>query len=100
MSEGGILAGKAAVVTGGSRGIGRAIVERLCRDGADVVFSYVSGAGSADEVARGLPEVDLLLDGGPAPGGAPSTIVAFDGDVPVLLRAGAVAWDRVLKSLQ
>ncbi|WP_307815370.1 glucose 1-dehydrogenase [Streptomyces sp. 7-21] len=52
MSEGGILAGKAAVVTGGSRGIGRAIVERLCRDGADVVFSYVSGAGSADEVAR------------------------------------------------
>jgi L-threonylcarbamoyladenylate synthase len=57
-------------------------------------------AASADEVARGLPDVDLLLDGGPAPGGAPSTIVAFDGDVPVLLRAGAVAWDRVLKSLQ
>jgi L-threonylcarbamoyladenylate synthase len=57
-------------------------------------------AASADEVALGLPHVDLLLDGGPAPGGAPSTIVAFDRDVPVLLRAGAVAWDRVLKSLQ
>jgi L-threonylcarbamoyladenylate synthase len=59
-----------------------------------------AAAASADEVALGLPEVDLLLDGGPAPGGAPSTIIAFDGDVPVLLRAGAVAWDRVIKSLQ
>jgi L-threonylcarbamoyladenylate synthase len=57
-------------------------------------------ATSADEVARHLPEVDVLLDGGPAPGGAPSTIVGFDRDAPVLLRAGAVPWDRVLKSLQ
>jgi L-threonylcarbamoyladenylate synthase len=57
-------------------------------------------ATSADEVARTLPSVDLLLDGGNAPGGAPSTLVGFTADGPVLLRAGAVAWDRVLKSLQ
>ncbi|GAA4203259.1 SDR family NAD(P)-dependent oxidoreductase [Actinocatenispora rupis] len=43
---------RAAVVTGGSRGIGRAIVERLCRDGVDVVFSYASGVDAADEVVR------------------------------------------------
>jgi len=55
-------------------------------------------AVSADAVASALPDVDLLLDGGQAPGGAPSTIVAFDNDGPVLLRAGAVAWDRVIKS--
>lgn len=46
------LKGKTAVVTGGSRGIGRAIVERLARDGADVVFNYARSADSAAEVVR------------------------------------------------
>jgi 3-oxoacyl-[acyl-carrier protein] reductase len=48
----GVLEGKAAVVTGGSRGIGRAIVERLTRDGATVVFGY----RSRDEEARAVEE--------------------------------------------
>ena len=59
-----------------------------------------SPAASADAVVEALPDVDLLLDGGHARGGAPSTIVGFDHDGPVLLRAGVVAWDRVIKSLQ
>src|ERR1700761_72534 len=46
----GVLAGKAAVVTGGSRGIGRAIVLRLVADGASVVFSFGSNQQAADEV--------------------------------------------------
>lgn len=55
---------------------------------------------AADEVAAGLGEVvDLLLDGGAAPGGPPSTIVDIAGPEPVLLRAGAIAWERVLESL-
>ncbi|MEW6497964.1 MAG: SDR family NAD(P)-dependent oxidoreductase, partial [Cyanobacteriota bacterium] len=37
----GNLAGKVAIVTGSSRGIGRAIAERLGRDGANVVVTYV-----------------------------------------------------------
>jgi L-threonylcarbamoyladenylate synthase len=57
-------------------------------------------ARSADAVVSALPQLDLLLDGGDAPGGAPSTIVRFDSDAPVLIRAGAVSWERVLKSLQ
>jgi L-threonylcarbamoyladenylate synthase len=57
-------------------------------------------ADSADAVADALPEVDLLLDAGRAPGGAPSTIISFDADGPILVRAGAVPWERVLKSLQ
>jgi L-threonylcarbamoyladenylate synthase len=42
----------------------------------------------------------LVIDGGVTPGGAPSTIVDARGDAPVLVRAGAIAWNRVLESLQ
>ncbi|MCQ0023976.1 SDR family oxidoreductase [Streptomyces somaliensis DSM 40738] len=41
---------RAALVTGGSRGIGRAVVERLAGDGATVVFGYVSDERAAREV--------------------------------------------------
>ena len=41
--------------------------------------------------------VDVLIDAGPTPGGLPSTIVDATGDSPVLVRAGVVAWDRVLE---
>jgi 3-oxoacyl-[acyl-carrier protein] reductase len=39
-----------ALVTGGSRGIGRAVVSRLARDGYDVSFCYRSRADAAEEV--------------------------------------------------
>jgi 3-oxoacyl-[acyl-carrier protein] reductase len=51
-----VLKGKGAVVTGGSRGIGRAIVERLARDGADVVFTYARNADAAADVRRTVEE--------------------------------------------
>ena len=49
-----VLAGKVAFVTGGSRGIGAAIVRRLARDGAAVAFSYSSSQAPADELARAI----------------------------------------------
>jgi L-threonylcarbamoyladenylate synthase len=52
-----------------------------------------------DEVARALPAIDVLIDAGVTPGGAPSTIVDATGTQPVLIRAGAIAWERVLESL-
>jgi 3-oxoacyl-[acyl-carrier protein] reductase len=48
------LTGKTALVTGGSRGIGRAIVLRLARQGADVAFSY-----RGNEAAAGATVADV-----------------------------------------
>ncbi len=52
------LEGKVALVTGASKGIGRATAERLGRAGADVVVNYHTDRAGADEV------VDELRRGG------------------------------------
>lgn len=48
------LAGKVAIVTGGSRGIGRAIAECLGKDGASVVVNYARSADQAKEVVSAV----------------------------------------------
>ena len=66
------LRGEVAVVTGGSRGIGRAIAVRLGRLGADVVVGYVRGAEAANETVAEIEragsaaiavQVDVSLPG-------------------------------------
>src|SRR5216117_702372 len=46
------LAGKVAIVTGGSRGIGAAITKRLAGDGASVAFTYAKGSDAAASVVK------------------------------------------------
>lgn len=48
------LSGKAALVTGGSRGIGAAIVRRLAREGAAVAFSYTHNEAAARELVASV----------------------------------------------
>jgi 3-oxoacyl-[acyl-carrier protein] reductase len=48
------LAGRTAIVTGGSRGIGRAISVALARDGAAVAVNYLRGSAAAEQLAAEL----------------------------------------------
>jgi 3-oxoacyl-[acyl-carrier protein] reductase len=48
------LAGKIALVTGSSRGIGRATAIRLAQSGADIVINYRSNAGAAEDVRASI----------------------------------------------
>jgi len=76
------------------------IVRRL---GAPLVGTSANLSGepaptTAEEVRAQLGgEVDLLVDGGRSPGGIESTVVDVSGDVPVLVREGAVPWEDVAK---
>jgi NAD(P)-dependent dehydrogenase (short-subunit alcohol dehydrogenase family) len=51
------LAGKAGVVTGGARGIGRAIALELARHGGSVAVGYSQNSGAADEVVQNIKEM-------------------------------------------
>jgi L-threonylcarbamoyladenylate synthase len=73
--------------------VARGIVEAL---GAPLTAPSANPAGAqppttAVEVLRHFASgIDLVLDGGPTPGGAPSTVLDVTVDPPRLLRAGAV----------
>jgi 3-oxoacyl-[acyl-carrier protein] reductase len=47
-----VLAGKAAFVTGGARGIGAAIVRRLAAEGAEVTFTYANSSATAEALVE------------------------------------------------
>ncbi len=59
----GLLDGKVAIITGASRGIGKAIAETFIKEGATVAFTYLS----SDEKAKAL-ENELTANGGTAKG--------------------------------
>ena len=50
----GQLAEKVAIITGGTRGIGKGLVEHFVSEGAKVVFSYRSSSTAADEIVASL----------------------------------------------
>ena len=61
------LSGRVAVVTGGSRGIGRAVVERLAEMGSHVVVNYVTDHAAADDAVasaqgRGVEAIAVQAD--------------------------------------
>ena len=111
------LSGKSALVTGGSRGIGRAIVLRLATQGADIAFTFKGNAAAAAETvaaveALGRRAVTVqgdVRDIETAEAAVKATLAAF-GKVDILvnnagitrddliMRMSAEAWREVLET--
>lgn len=94
------LQGKAAIVFGGSRGIGAAIALRLAEEGADVAITYVSAADKAADVAeliraQGRRALILKADSGDAAqlqGAAEYAAREFGGQLDIaVINAGVLA---------
>jgi len=80
--------GRVAIVTGGGRGIGRAIAVRLAEEGANLVISYRSNEGAAEETAQSVREAGVkceLFKGD----------VSSPGDVEALFTGVSDAFGRV-----
>src|SRR6202167_3311894 len=91
------MTSKIAIVTGGSRGIGRNIVESLARRGVDTIFTYHTHAADAETViaeAMDAKAVALQLDAGDV-----ASFDAFVGSVKdALAKLGAARFDFLVNN--
>jgi 3-oxoacyl-[acyl-carrier protein] reductase len=88
------LAGKTALVTGGSRGIGAAIVRELAAAGASLVIGYNAGADEANALAAEVGGRAVQADVSSAEDAA--RLVEEAGDVDVLVNNAGLTRDGVL----
>ena len=88
------LEGKLALVTGGSRGIGRGIALELGRAGAEVVVGYRTGAEEAGAVAAEIGGRTVQADVSDAE--SAKALVEAAGDVDVLVNNAGLTRDGVL----
>lgn len=93
-----ILKNKRALVTGGSRGIGAAIVARLAREGADVALTYSSSPTEAERVAKsardlGVRSMAIRADSANAAevAGAVERTVSELGGIDILVNNAGIA---------
>jgi 3-oxoacyl-[acyl-carrier protein] reductase len=88
------LDGKTALVTGASKGIGRAIAQELARAGASVVVGYRTGADDAEALASEVGGRAVQADVADASGA--KRLVDEAGDVDILVNNAGLTRDTVL----
>ena len=88
------LEGKAALVTGGSRGIGRAVALELARAGAEVTLGYASARDEAAEVAREAGARAVQAD--VSDPDEAKRLVEEAGDLDILVNCAGITRDGVL----
>jgi NAD(P)-dependent dehydrogenase (short-subunit alcohol dehydrogenase family) len=93
-----LLAGKVALVTGGSRGLGAILAEALADQGADVAITYVTSAEKAHGVveklkAKGARAVAIQSDQADTAAARPlvETVTAHFGRLDILINNAAIA---------
>jgi 3-oxoacyl-[acyl-carrier protein] reductase len=101
------LAGKVALVTGGSRGIGHAVVELFAADGMDVVFFYRGNEAAAQEVLAAVQAAGgkceaMQVDVADAEGVAAAVerVVDGRGRIDVLVNNAGIVRDNILGMLE
>jgi 3-oxoacyl-[acyl-carrier protein] reductase len=90
----GRLADKVVIVTGGSRGIGRAVVERFAAEGATVWFTWIRHEDAAREVESAVPGATAIQCDGRdrvAVEAAVEAVLVRDGHIDVLVCNAGVA---------
>ena len=94
------LAGKVAIVTGGSGGIGRAIVQTLAAAGMDVVFTYRGNAAAAEEITA--QNVDAKISSAPLDirDSAASTAFERTNRIDLLVNNAGVIRDNPLTAFE
>lgn len=101
------LVGKVALVTGGSRGIGRAIALKLAENGADVAINYAGNTAAAEEVKTAIEQMGrkaLLVQGSVADTDGVQTIVNTVvkelGRLDILINNAGITRDGLLMRMK
>ena len=99
--------GKTAVVTGGSRGIGRAVCLELAAGGANIVFSYASNTDAAQETATAVGALGgkaIAVRGSAADGDAVKNLMDIAvrefGRIDILVNNAGITRDSLLMTMR
>lgn len=102
-----MLTGKKAIVTGGSRGIGRAIAETLAKNGADVAILYVGAPTECDEVketitamGREVLAIPCDVSDFEAVGTAMQEVLEAFGKIDILVNNAGITRDGLLMRMK